>query len=204
AAEGDAAKNYYTLLYHVLYGDGVWFTGMNYPYGEHIVFTDAQPLLAMLFAYINDTIPVNPLAIMNLCMVAGFFLGIVYVRKILLRFDVHPAPAIAAAVLIIIMSPQQFKLAGHFSLAYFCVLPVVFYYNLVWLQTKQAKYAWALFSATLVFTFIHLYFALMICLWLLLYSIGFMIFFRASFWQKIKHTAPVLLAGGMPVLLFQL
>jgi len=39
--EGDAPKNYFTFLYHSLYGDGAWFAGMNYPFGEHIVFTDA-------------------------------------------------------------------------------------------------------------------------------------------------------------------
>ena len=37
---GDGSKNYFTYLYHILYEKGWHFTGMNYPWGEHISFTD--------------------------------------------------------------------------------------------------------------------------------------------------------------------
>lgn len=203
SAEGDGAKNYYTVMYHVLYGDGIWFDGMNYPYGEHMVFTDAQPVFSIFLATVNNYFSLNPLAVMNLCMATGFFLGIIYVWKILLRFNVHPLWATAAAVLIVAMSPQQFKLGGHFSLAYFFVLPVVFYYNLLWMQTRKPVYLWALFSATIIFTFIHLYFALMICLWLALYALGYFLFYKTTLKAKVKHVVPLLLSGIVPVLLFQ-
>ena len=42
---GDGIKNTFTYLYQCMYGHGYWFSGMNYPYGEHIVYTDAQPVL---------------------------------------------------------------------------------------------------------------------------------------------------------------
>src|ERR1044072_169893 len=45
---GDAIKNYYTYLYQVLYGDGWHSMSMNYPFGEHVVYTDGQPLLAVV------------------------------------------------------------------------------------------------------------------------------------------------------------
>ncbi len=201
--DGDASKNYFTFLYHSLYGTGIWFDGMNYPYGEHIVFTDAQPAFVISFSYINDYLRLNPLAVLHLLLITGFFLAIIYVYKILLRMQVHPAWAIIGAVLIITMSPQQFKLSEHFSLAYFCVLPVVFYYNLAWYQTGKQQYIIKLLLATLVFTFIHLYFALMICLWVVLYSVGYAFFCRETFKKKWQHTWPVLLAGLLPLALFQ-
>ncbi|HMU69713.1 MAG TPA: hypothetical protein PKC38_06885, partial [Chitinophagales bacterium] len=37
---GDAFKNYYTPAWYVANDKGDRFTGMNYPYGEHVVFTD--------------------------------------------------------------------------------------------------------------------------------------------------------------------
>ncbi len=202
--DGDASKNYFTFLYHSLYGSGIWFDGMNYPYGEHIVFTDAQPAFAIPFSYINDYLHLNPLVVLHLLLITGFFLAIIYVYKILLRMHVHPAWAITGAVLIITMSPQQFKFAGHFSLVYFCVLPVVFYYNLAWYQTGKQQYMIKLLLATLLFTFIHLYFALMICLWVVLYSVGYTFFCRETFNKKWQHTWPVLLAGLLPLALFRL
>src|ERR1035437_8133996 len=54
---GDGGKNIFTYLYHILYGKGIWFTGMNYPYGEHIVYTDGQPLLSVtLSSFKNITV----------------------------------------------------------------------------------------------------------------------------------------------------
>lgn len=202
--EGDASKNYFTFLYHSLYGKGLWFDGMNYPYGEHIVFTDAQPAFVIPLSYINSYLRLDPLAVINLLLIAGFFFAIIYVYRILLRMNVHPAWSIAAAVLIITMSPQQFKLSEHFSLAYFCVLPVVFYYTLAWHQTAKGKYIAALFFAALLFTFIHLYFALMIAMWVLLFSIGYVLFRKDSIKRKWGHTWPVLMAGILPLLLFRM
>lgn len=63
---GDAGKNYFTYLYHSLYGNGMHFDGMNYPYGEHIIFTDGQPLLSVLQGYSRNIIPIDPLSIMHL------------------------------------------------------------------------------------------------------------------------------------------
>ncbi|MGN6568147.1 MAG: hypothetical protein ACTHJ0_09350, partial [Flavipsychrobacter sp.] len=37
---GDGAKNYFTYLYHIIYEKGTWFGGMNYPFGENLVYTD--------------------------------------------------------------------------------------------------------------------------------------------------------------------
>lgn len=46
---GDGIKNYYTYLYHAKY-DSLFFefSGMNYPFKENVVFTDAHPLLSYL------------------------------------------------------------------------------------------------------------------------------------------------------------
>jgi len=46
---GDGMKNYFTYLNHVK-NDTTFMTfeGMNYPFGENIIFTDNQPLVANL------------------------------------------------------------------------------------------------------------------------------------------------------------
>src|SRR4051812_21271255 len=46
---GDDIKNYYTFLYHTANdSSALVFQGMNYPYAEHVVYTDCQPLLSVL------------------------------------------------------------------------------------------------------------------------------------------------------------
>lgn len=202
--DGDASKNYFTFAYHSLYGSGIWFDGMNYPYGEHIVFTDAQPAIVIPLSLLNNYLYLPPLAVMNVLLVLGFFLAIIYTSRVLMRFGVHPVWSVVAAVLIVVMSPQQFKLAEHFSLAYFCVLPIVFYYHLAWYQSGKRQFVFKLFLATLLFTFIHLYYALMICLWVALYSIGHMLMRKTNLRKKLLHIVPLFVAAIVPVILFQL
>src|SRR3954462_14259386 len=61
---GDGAKNNFTYLYQSQWGHGYWFDGMNYPYGEHIVYTDGQPLLSVLFTHFKNVTPGQALSVM--------------------------------------------------------------------------------------------------------------------------------------------
>ena len=43
----DTYKNYMTTAWHVAHdSDYVHYSGMNYPYGEHVLFTDNQPVIS--------------------------------------------------------------------------------------------------------------------------------------------------------------
>src|SRR5690554_4200294 len=54
---GDGLKNYFTYLYQVKYGSGIHFEGMNYPHGEHVVFTDNMPGLVWLIQFVSIFFP---------------------------------------------------------------------------------------------------------------------------------------------------
>ena len=44
---GDGFKNYMTTNWHLAHDSSyVHYGGMNYPYGEHVLFTDNQPLFS--------------------------------------------------------------------------------------------------------------------------------------------------------------
>ena len=46
-ADGDGIKNYYTYAYHIKNDSSFnHFEGMNYPYGELVVYTDGHYALA--------------------------------------------------------------------------------------------------------------------------------------------------------------
>ena len=195
--DGDAFKNYYTFLYHSLYGDGLWFDGMNYPYGEHVFFADAQPLLSVPLSYFKI---LPPLIVFHWAIVIGYVLSIVFVYKVLLRFNVNWVWALVFSPLIVIMSPQLFKLTGHYSLAYLCVLPMVFYYHLSYHQTKQRKYAVHLLISSIVFALLHIYFAAMICFWIGAYSIAYLVVHANSLKDKVKYLSPLWLAAFIPII----
>src|SRR4051812_35207730 len=56
STSGDGIKNYFTFIYHAKNDPGILnFEGMNYPFGEHIVYTDCQPILSTLLRYLPFT-----------------------------------------------------------------------------------------------------------------------------------------------------
>lgn len=201
---GDAAKNYYTFIYQSLYGDGLWFEGMNYPYGEHIIFTDAQPLFSIPLSLLNKFFSINPIAMMHLLILIGFMLSIVFLYKILLRFATPRLAALVFAVLITMMSPQVFRLTEHFSLSYFCVVPAIFYLLLAYHQERKKKYIILLAVFALIVAWVHPYYLLMVCLWVLLYAVAYLLSKPSEFKLRIRHILPIVGVALLSVIVFQL
>lgn len=195
---GDASKNYFTYLYHSLYGRGIWFTGMNYPYGEHVVFVDGQPILSSTLGYLRDTLGLtqsNMLAILHLLIALSFFLAIVYTYKILRSFEVLPWLAIVFAPFIITMSPQLFRVFGHFGLSYFCIIPIIFYWTIRYHKTGGILYPVLFFFLGLIASFLHPYFGAVILIWTCFYCIGYLLLHKGSKSQKFREVAPLLFSG---------
>lgn len=195
--DGDGVKNYFTFLYHCLYEKGVWFHGMNYPYGENVVFTDGQPFLSVPISYLSSVLHFSTetlLTIMHLLITASFVVAMVYVHKILRLFNVEQPLAIFFSALIILLSPQIFRLTGHFALSYCCVVPMVFYWLIQYHITNKLKYALYLYLIGAVAVFAHPYFLAMLMLWVGFYSVGYFLFTRNSIKQKVLHISPVLLS----------
>ncbi len=131
----DGGKNMFTFLYHVLYEKGLHFGGMNYPYGEHIVYTDAQPILSVPLSYLHPDMP-TALAIMWWFISASYVLAIVYCYRLLRHFGVAPVLAMLFAGLIIACSPQVLRLSAHYALSFCCLLPMLFYWTLKYNATE--------------------------------------------------------------------
>ncbi len=189
---GDSAKNTFAYLYHVLYGKGYWFTGMNYPYGEHMVYMDSQPLLSVPLSYFKGISVSGALAVMWYSMLLSYMLAIVYVYKILLHFGVKEFAAILFSGLIVVMSPQLYRTLGHFGLSYACVVPMLFYWTLKYNNDPRRRYACYIFFLGIFSTFIHPYLSAIILLWVLSYALGYFVFTKKEWLQKVRHIAPLL------------
>ncbi len=195
ALGGDSGMTYHAYLYHVLYEKGTWTTCMNYPYGDNITYKGALPMLSLPLSYIKDVIPISietALAIMHLAIALSYVLGIVYTYKILSFFNVRPLIAAIFSCLLILLSPQVFRLLGHFGLTYVCVIPMTFYWTLRYYHSNHSKYALYLFLLGTIVSFSHLYFGAIIFAWVVFYSVGYSIFVSGSLGVKLKHSAVIL------------
>jgi hypothetical protein len=58
SSNGDGLKNYFTYYYHIVHDSSYLnFSGMNYPYGEHFLYTDCHPALTLLFKACSKKMP---------------------------------------------------------------------------------------------------------------------------------------------------
>lgn len=204
---GDGMKNYYAYLYHALYGSGWWFNGMNYPYGEHIMFTDGQPVLTLLLSYLGNWVhwsaeKLN--VVINLVMAANLFVAITFTYKLLCRFRVQYTWATLFAIFIVMLSNQNFMIFGGYGLAYSCVVPVTFYWFVRYRDTNKLKYAVYLFLFACLVMFLHPYQLALILVWTGLYAAGYLLFVRSRVKAKMRHVLPMLVAVAGAVIVFKI
>jgi hypothetical protein len=157
---GDGVKNYYNLMYYVKFDQGTHFSGMNYPYGEQIIFTDGQPLIAWIMRFMqhhginaSDRIP----ALLNLAMLCSPLISALFLLLIMRHFGFRHWTAACYAVLIAMMSPQVLRCMGHYALVYQC-FPIIWYLLIKSFSTKKRLVFVALLSMVLLaFGFLHMY-----------------------------------------------
>jgi len=191
---GDATKNYYTYLYHSVYGKGIWFSGMHYPFGDNIIYADAQPFLSIPLSYLHVTVQ-QALIVMHLAIATSYILAIVFSFRLLVHFGLDYFPALVFAILITILSPQVMRLqAGHYGLAYLCFIPMLFYWTAKYFNNSHWKYALYIFIAGLISGFLIPYFFAYTGIWIITYAVGYFIFGKRSVKERIKHILPLALS----------
>ncbi len=190
----DGGKNIFTFLYHAVYEKGVWFGGMNYPYGEHIVYTDGQPLLSVPLSHLKNITIEQALTLMAWFILASFILAAIYIFKIFTHFGIKPLIALIFAGFAAVFSPQLMWILAHYSLTYSCVMPMLFYWTIKYHGSSGRKYAVYIFILGCLFAFLHPYFAAKILLWVSAYSAGCLIFRQKKLAEIAKHILPLFLS----------
>jgi len=162
ASGGDGIRNYYSVAYYVKYDHGIHFTGMNYPYGDHVMYCDNQFPVAFLLRFINHTffdVGDSAVAIINYILLFSFLLSALFIFLILEKFQVSAWFSIPASIAITFLSPQVQRLSGQYSLAYLFFIPMFIYLIIRFLES-QKKIKWAaIFTIVLLFfSLVHLYY----------------------------------------------
>ena len=200
---GDGMKNMYNYLYECEYGSGIWYYGMNYPYGEHMVYTDGLPLLSVFFAKVGHITPETAMTVLWWAIALSWALAIWYVYRILTHFTVKPVLAIVFASLIVMMSPQVIRLTGHYSLSFACVIPMLFYWSVRYHEGKEIRYAISIGLLGIFACLMHPYFSAMVLLWVAAYCGGYMLLITAPVSQKLKKITPILISGAAVIIFFK-
>lgn len=165
ANNGDGLKNYFNLGYYLKYNQGLHFTGVNYPYGEKLLYTDTQPFFALFLNFVDDylwQIGPNSVAIVNIAILSGMILTAIVVFLILKHYQLDTAYSIIIAICITFLSPQWDRIHGHLSLSYAFVIPLIWYLLIRYETAGNQKFAWwlALSGVGLLAGGLHLYYIL--------------------------------------------
>lgn len=198
SANGDGIKNYYTYIYHAKYDHSFHeFSGMNYPFYEHIVYTDAHPLLSYLIGKLG--LVDYAIGIVNFLMLLSYPICAALLYAILKHYKVATLWAIVGAIVITFLSPQVFRLTGHFSMSYVFAVPLLWYLQIKYLKTTKLYWSLLIGLYLTAFFFTHPYLGMILCF----FSIVFWLVTAVSTRKWLKPGLHILVQVIFPILLFQ-
>ncbi len=163
---GDGLKNYFTLDHYVRQDQGWHFSGMNYPYGEHIIYTDNQPLLAMVLRWVHHHITDmdrHVIGTLNMLLLLSICLAVWVIYTLFRRWQIGRWWSLGAAICITFLSPQLWRFQGHYGLGYVFFIPLLILLLDLLLRAETRRWLWSLLTALLVvcMSLIHMYFLLL-------------------------------------------
>lgn len=162
SASGDGIKNYYTFSFFINNDTSFINTkAANYPFGEHFAYLDAQPLFSFTIKILKKIFPSvgdYTVAIVNLLIFLSVVVAYFFLYKIIICYNVNEWLAALFALGVLLLSPQFYRIYGHYSLSYMWVIPATFFFFLNF--NKSLFYQIGSFILLLFVYLIHNYFGL--------------------------------------------
>jgi hypothetical protein len=199
---GDSLKNHFTFAWHAKYDSGpLSYSGMNYPYTEHIIYADAQPLFSNLLRFLPFTHNYLGGIVNGLVFIFMMITPLVLCR--IMRICGSPKGlAFFSSLAIGVLSPQYYKVyAGHYALAYSAFIPLAILMSLHVIRRPGITGMLAACILNFLLFFIHPYLGFvcsMICfLTLLIHAL-----MHRDLHIHLKMLLPAFLTGALPLLMF--
>ncbi len=203
---GDGLKNYFTYSYHITHdSSAVGFEGMNYPYGENIMYTDCHPAFALLFRSLSGPLPFiagYSVGMLNFLMILSIILTFIVVYLLLAEFGINRWIGLVFSIGITLLAPQIFRLGGHLALSYSMAIPLSW---LLIIKSLKKPDRFALYFLILLnnsfWFFIHAYLGMIVTFFLLMVLIVYTLTERDKL-KKIRYKLSLLASLAIPVVLF--
>ncbi len=192
---GDGTKNYFTYLYHVLYGKGWHFDGMNYPWGDHISFTDNQPLLSLPLSYLQSAFHFSLndlLVIMNLLIPVLLLFTSHILCRFFIRMNVNVYLSALFSVLITFLAPNFYRIFGHFGLCYTFNIVLTLYWLFRYETTRNKWYLTGMLLLNFMMAFLHMYHLLLGMLIIAFYAVAHLLLAKEAGRSKLKFSLVLL------------
>ncbi|MEL6306456.1 MAG: hypothetical protein AAFQ20_16965, partial [Bacteroidota bacterium] len=142
ANTGEAARVAFVMAGHAQNSTQTFqFESMNYPYGEHLVYCDAQPLITVSFRMLCKLfsgLENWAVGFQNILTLYSFILAACLYYLLLLRWRVAPWFAALTAMALMLIGPQVLRTPWHTSLAYAWFVPLL----LLLFQTRYRNRNW--------------------------------------------------------------
>jgi hypothetical protein len=159
---GDGMQSYINMDYHIRVDTAYMrCNSMNYPYGEHVFFTNTQPLISNTIKFISQNIidiSDYTLGILNFTMLFCLVIAPLFLFLILTGTGVGPFLAILASLGITFLSPQIDRFGGHFNLCYVCVIPLMIYLAMQFFKKPGFLLSFLIFLTAMAAALTHFYF----------------------------------------------
>jgi hypothetical protein len=164
---GDGFKAYMSPAYHALYDSSLThFQGMNYPYGDHLVFADPQPILAnalQLFQHIGPGLLQATIHWTHLLMLLSILACAFLLFALFHRLGVPFWYAALAAPLLTFLSPMLARIGFHYGLAQPAAIPAVLLLLLMYQERPRWPISLGIGATVLFFSLFHFqYFGILV------------------------------------------
>ena len=127
SADGEGARVYYVLASHAKTDTSYRnFQGLNYPFGEHLVYCDAQPIVANTYRFFVQLFPgLEQYAVgyQNGLSLYGLIAAVLLLYFVFLRWNLPAWYAAIAALVVLMIAPQVLRMPWQPGLAYAFVIP---------------------------------------------------------------------------------
>lgn len=184
---GDGFKNYATMMYHVKHDSTyLHYDGMNYPYGEHLVFADGQPLIANTIKFICENIvdiSEHTVAVINLSMLFSILLGAIFLYLLFIQLSLPWWYSVLSAIPITLMARQIEKITGHYGLSHVFVIPMFLYLLYVFEKKRSWKVSFLIGLLIFFAAQLHFYFFGIAVFLIGFYSLGRLL--NEFSWQRV-------------------
>jgi hypothetical protein len=125
---GDGMQTYFQTLYHIQYDQDYWFQhSINYPHGESVFFTSTIPLIANFAKLFGTSAGPFAIALINLFMILSPVAGALFLYAIFRHLRLPWLYGSICATGIAFLSPQIYRMSGHYSLAWVFIIPAMIY-----------------------------------------------------------------------------
>ena len=197
--QGEGIRNYFTYVWSAR-GGTPWLhsEAFQYPFGEHVVYTDGQPALSgLLRLWPGGAGGTTAVAVMNLLLLGSVPIGAWFLYRTGVRLGFHPALAAGFGLGLALLCPQASRLPWFYGLGYHFILPFLAW-ALVRRQQSQRRWLWSLILVGAAFLAggLHPYWWEMTCLVMLLLALV-----EGSRHRNWKRLGTDLLVAMAPVLL---